>query len=155
MIVHLAESEIDVDKWDACVRKSPSEFPYAYSWYLDICSPNWTGLVLNDYEAVMPLTWDVKWGFKYIFRPTGVQQLGVFSPYPISDQLLFDFIQSIPYEYKYGEVFLNSYNHNKELVSVHRQTNLVLHLNQSYDQLKAKYNTQTKRNLKIYSNSMP
>ncbi len=148
MITFLPDSEIDTEKWDACVRKSPSEFAYAYSWYLDISAPNWSGLILNDYEAVMPLTWDVKWGVKYIFRPTGVQQLGIFSPYPISGKLMNDFLTSIPSDFKYGEVYFNSYNHNHEFIEVERQTNLVLHLSQDYQQIKSNYNSRTKRNLK-------
>jgi len=39
----------------------------------------WDALVLNDYEAVMPLTWNKKYGIHYLFQPFFCASLGVFA----------------------------------------------------------------------------
>ncbi len=38
----------------------------------------WDALVWNDYEAVMPLTWNRKYGIAYLYQPFLTAQLGVF-----------------------------------------------------------------------------
>lgn len=78
-IVHLTYDEIDRKKWDACIRQSLNGLIYAETVYLDHMAVNWDGLVLGDYEAVMPLTWKKKWGIKYLYQPAFFQQGGIFS----------------------------------------------------------------------------
>ena len=56
MIKYLEHEEIDLKKWDATIDASPNGMVYAKSWYLDIVSPGWEGLVNEDYNAVFPLT---------------------------------------------------------------------------------------------------
>lgn len=38
---------------------------------------NWDALVLNDYEAVMPLTWNKKYGICYLYQPPFTACLGI------------------------------------------------------------------------------
>ena len=59
-IKYLQHKEIDKAKWDACIEQAPNGLIYSYSWYLDAMSKHWDALVLKDYEAVMPLTWNKK-----------------------------------------------------------------------------------------------
>ena len=59
-IVPIPSEKIDREKWDACVSNSHNPLIYARSFYLDHISDNWSGLVLNDYEAVMPICWRKK-----------------------------------------------------------------------------------------------
>ena len=47
---------------------------------------HWDGLILNDYEAVMPVTWNQKWGIKYLHQPALTPQLGIFSSQIISQE---------------------------------------------------------------------
>ena len=55
MIQYLKNNEIDIEKYDNCIKSSLNSRIYAFSWYLNIVADNWDVLVLNDYEAVMPL----------------------------------------------------------------------------------------------------
>src|SRR4030042_6270076 len=80
MIRHFIHTEINREKWDTCIENSCFETIYPYSWYLDLVSPAWEGLVMGDYEAVFPITWKKKYGILYIVQPVLSQQLGVFSP---------------------------------------------------------------------------
>ena len=55
---------------------------YAFSYYLNSMAKNWDALVLNDYDAVMPLTWNKKYGFYYLYQPFMSASLGVFGNEP-------------------------------------------------------------------------
>lgn len=79
MIKFLQRNEIDETKWNALIAKHPSGLPYAFSWYLDAVTKNWSAFVLDDYEAVMPLPVAKKFGISYVYQPPMCQQLGVFS----------------------------------------------------------------------------
>ena len=79
MIRCLKRNEIDVEKYNTCIKNAVQSNIYAFSWYLDIVTDNWAVLVLNDYEAVMPLPWKQKYFIKYVTQPLWTLQLGVFS----------------------------------------------------------------------------
>jgi hypothetical protein len=87
-IHYLQRHEIDPIKWDACVTAAANGLIYGLSFYLDaITAGQWDGLVLDEYRAVMPLTWNRKFGFYYLYQPFCTPCLGVFGgsqrpPYP-------------------------------------------------------------------------
>ena len=56
MIHYIQHKDIDFEKWDACVANSFNRLIYGFSWYLDVVCDDWDALVLNDYEAVFPLS---------------------------------------------------------------------------------------------------
>ena len=70
--------DIDTIKWDKCIEESDNSLIYAQSFYLDRMVVKWDALVLNDYEAVMPLMWNRKYGFYYLYQPYFIHSLGVF-----------------------------------------------------------------------------
>ena len=79
MIEYIKRKDLDTNKYDACIENSIQSRIYAFSWYLDIVADNWDVLVLNDYEAVMPIPWRKKFFIKYVYTPLRVLELGVFS----------------------------------------------------------------------------
>ena len=85
-IKYVAQQQVDKNKWDACIERSSNGLIYGYSFYLDSMAKHWDALVLNDYEAVMPLTWNRKWGIKYLYQPPLTPQLGIFSATTISEK---------------------------------------------------------------------
>ena len=56
-IQYLQRQKINISKWDRCITMSGNGLIYGYSWWLDEMAENWDALVLNDYEAIMPLIW--------------------------------------------------------------------------------------------------
>ena len=146
MIHYLKRHQIDVIKYDTCIELSTNSRIYAYSWYLDIVSDNWDALVLNDYEAIMPLPWRSKYFIKYIYPPAWTQQLGVFSKNEISNQLILDFIKAIPKKFKKVTIQFNSDNDLSLLKSTER-VNYILPLNKSYEEIYEGFNTNRKRDL--------
>ena len=128
---------IDFAKWDACVQRNSNGLIYATSAYLNAMTDNWSGLVINDYEAIMPLPWRKKWGIKYLYTPAFTQQLGLIGPYSIDNTTV---LQTITDFVKYGDYMLNAANkptHNAgEFIE---KCNCILPLSAQYLQIKESY----------------
>ena len=67
MIHYVKREDLEVAKYNDCIENSIQSRIYAFSWYLDIVADNWDVLVLNDYEAVMPVPFRRKFGVNYVF----------------------------------------------------------------------------------------
>lgn len=154
MIHYLQHNQIDKSKWDATITECGNI--YAYSWYLDIVHPEWEALVEDDYQSVMPLTGGKKFGVSYLFQPYFVQQLGVFSKTPLSQDKTEAFLNSIPKKYRFTEIRLNESNtFDNKIQGVDYHRNVLLDLNRSYEEIRANYHNNTKRNLaKAESNNL-
>lgn len=74
----LQHAEIDSRKWDNAILQSDFPCVFASSTYLNAVCPHWKALVLGNYEAVMPLTENKKYGITYLYQPHFTPQLGVF-----------------------------------------------------------------------------
>lgn len=157
MIRYLKHREIDFAKWDQCIEASFNGKPYAISWYLNLASPNWDALVLNDYEAVMPLTHRKKFGISYLYQPIMCQQLGVFSRIHTESFSVNNFVEAIPKHLRLIEIALNSNNtFNKETeVIVNQRINQFLNLNASYQYLFKGFSKSHKKNIeKSFNNGI-
>ena len=65
-ITILPSHKIDAIKWDNCVAAATHNNIFMYSWALNALCDNWDGLIINDYEAVLPLPWRKKWLLTYM-----------------------------------------------------------------------------------------
>ena len=65
-ITILSSHKIDVTKWDNCVAAAIHNNIFMYTWALNALCDNWDGLIVNDYEAVLPLPWRKKWLLTYM-----------------------------------------------------------------------------------------
>ncbi|HEV3224943.1 MAG TPA: hypothetical protein VGZ90_18810 [Puia sp.] len=142
-IRYLDRNEIDIEKWDRCILNAPNGLIYARSFYLDSMSENWSALVEGDFQHVMPLTWNKKFGFTYLYQPFFTKSLGVFGkslvPFEISSFLL-----AIPERYTYWDIDLNENNfvsiENKNFkLNQYPRTNHLLPLIDDYGQLRHQY----------------
>jgi hypothetical protein len=75
----LSRDQINTPQWNDCIKQSLNETPMAYSWVLDFLAPDWKGLVIGDYEGVMPLNIRSKWGYQLIQMPYDTHNLDIFS----------------------------------------------------------------------------
>lgn len=148
MIQFLHSSEIDRLKWDERVARSACRHHYALAWHLDLVCPGWSGLVMNDYEAVMPLPVRKKYGIRYVFQPYFSQQLGIYREKKTGPALLQEFIEAIPSEIRYMEFNLNHFNEVNELYHYKERSNFELDLSPDYAFLENKYSANTRRNLR-------
>ncbi len=134
-IQYLPRYKIDKTKWDQCIDESSNGLIYGYSFYLDHMSNHWDALLLNDYEAVMPLTWNKKFGFHYLHQPFLTASLGIFGKL-ISKEIVEEFIRNIPAKFKYCDIFLNAGNLFHAVESqIYERTNYILSLNKPYEEL--------------------
>lgn len=147
-IRYLTNRKIDKAKWDNCISQADNGLIYAYSFYLDNMAKQWDALVLNDYEAVMPLTWNSKYGIHYLYQPFLAAQLGVFGNHSTEEQLR-NFIQEIPTSFRLIEISLNSKNiFGAPSGFLTPRSNYVLDLNKPYPSLFNNYRENIRRNIK-------
>jgi hypothetical protein len=145
----VSRNNIEDKKWNGCVHFAQNDFPYGYTWYLDNVAANWDGLVWGDYEMVMPLTWNKKYGTEYLYQPFFTQQLGIFSPKKIKEDTIRKFLLAIPEKYKFIEINLNCANTvEANGFKTSEKRNLILNLNRTYTEIQQDYSENLRRNLK-------
>jgi hypothetical protein len=148
-IKYISHADIDKQKWDDCVQHATNGLIYAYSWYLDAMADNWDALVLNDYDAIMPLTRNKKYGVHYLFQPYFCASLGIFSKNQITPVVTEAFLKKIPKRFRYIDIYLN-YNNlfPVEGFQLTERLNFILSLNNSYAEIAEQYRTNLKRNIR-------
>lgn len=150
-IVLLRRHEIDDVLWDKAVDQSQKHLPYAYTWYLDqVSRKQWSALVENDYERVMPLVWNRKlFGIKQIYQPILTQQLGVFGQ-EVEQGHYDTFFRYIPNTFWRMNMGLNKLLDPKSKLknNITTKINLVLHLNQPYENIQSGYSKSLKKRIK-------
>ena len=146
-IQYLPYRDIDLRQWDRCIENAPNGLIYAYSWYLDAMSAHWDALVMNDYEAVMPLTWNRKMGFYYLYPPFYCAQLGVFGT-SLEAATVERFLRAIPAKFRFWDYYLNQGNcFVLPGFHIHEKKNYILSLQEPYETLFSHYGESHRRNI--------
>lgn len=143
LLTILPSSSIDKNCWDNCIAKNKHGLIYAQTALLDYFVENWHGIVIGNYEAVMPLTWKRKWGIKYLYKEVFIQQLGIIGNYQgLEDEIL----KKVHQFCSYGSILFNHDNHIPH-IHTQRRLNLILPLNNPYEYLYKNYQASLKRNI--------
>jgi len=147
MINYVKRKDLDVVKYDYCIENAIQSRIYAYSWYLDIVADNWDVLILNDYEAVMPIPWKRKYGIKYVYPLLWVLELGVF--YADNKTKIAAFLATLFNKFRFVESKLNSTEKfiscKNQLVGKQFQT---LSLKEVYPAIYSKYRKDRKKDIR-------
>ncbi|MBK6938262.1 MAG: GNAT family N-acetyltransferase [Chitinophagaceae bacterium] len=147
-IQYIPQLNIDKLKWDNCISSAKNGLVYGYSFYLDQMADNWDALVLNDYEAIMPLTWKRKYAIHYLYQPFVTAQLGLFGN-NITPEIITAFLKAIPDKFRYWDIYLN---HTNRFISVdfplYLRSNYILDLNNPYEEIYSHYRENIKRNIR-------
>jgi hypothetical protein len=147
-ITYLPHAAIDKQKWDACIDQAANGLIYPYSFYLDAMSKNWDALVMGDYEALMPLTWNRKYGIYYLYQPFFAAHLGVFGNY-LSATLVREFLEAVPEKFRYWDIYLNKANlYPVPGFKLYERSNYVLSLYKSYAEISLQYAKSHVRNIR-------
>jgi hypothetical protein len=146
----LKNHEINKDKWDQCVLNAIDSRHYAMSWFLDIISPDWEGVVMEDYQSVCPFPGKKKYGIRYLANPIFCQQLGLYS----HKQCSFEDILTIQKLIK-NRYFLSTYTFNTSNANcLQNQENTVnrstfeLDLSEPYSSLEKAFSKSHKKNIR-------
>jgi len=148
-IRYFSHDDIDKTKWDQCIQESSNGIVFAYSWFLDSVFDGWDALVLNEYEAVFPITKKTRFGLSYLANPIFALQLGLFSKNEITKDLLDEFLKSIPKKIKLIDITINFGNtsENQSFDVTPRKCQFI-DMASSYEEISNKYSTNLKRNIK-------
>ena len=150
IIKYLQHSEIDKCKWDDCILNSLNSLIYVHSFYLDNCTNNnWDALVLDDYEAIMPITFRKKYGINYLYQPAFFQQGGIFSTKKIDGNIINIFLAEIVKRFQFAEINFNYLNPlvSKINIKVSEKNNFILPLNNSYTYTAARFKKEFIKNV--------
>jgi len=147
MINYIKRKDLEVVKYNDCIENSIQSRMYAYSWYLDIVADNWDVLVLNDYEAVMPIPWKRKYGIKYVYPLLWVLELGIF--YADNKTKIAPFLAILFNKFRFVESKLNSTEkfiaRKNQLVGKQFQ---ILSLKEVYPAIFSKYRKDRKKDIR-------
>jgi hypothetical protein len=141
----LPSHKIDKQKWDDAINSSTSPLIYATSIYQDHLADNWHGIVIENYETVMPIAWRKKYGIRYAYDVPFIQQLGWFSKNAITNAS--PLIRSLLSFCKYGDYNFN-YDNKVGLTNMTDRKNYVIDLSRPYTEIVSNYKTDLTNNLK-------
>ena len=125
--------------------------PYGYSWYMDALCGTWAALVLNDYDAVWPVAIGRKYGFIYAYRPLGIQQLGISSLHPISQEQTEEFVEALMKHFRFADLWLNEGQMPSVESAVSQLfpcTNMLIDISRPYQEIYNEFDNDIKRRLK-------
>lgn len=151
-IRYISHHDIDKEKWNSCIEASSNGIVFAYSWFLDATSDKWDAIVMDDYEAVFPITKKTKFGISYFFNPIFALQLGIFSKKILNDELVQQFFDQIPKKLRLIDISLNFGNLINESIikqgfEIFDRKSQFIDLKESYEDISKSYSTNLKRNL--------
>jgi len=138
----IPSDKIKRQQWNDCIQKNSNPLIYAYTYYLDSMTNNWHGIIINDYEAVMPVPWRKKYGIRYTYAVPFIQQLGIFSSSKEKYEDLF--LQQLFQFCKYGDY---NFNYSNRIITTAR-TNFIIDLSLSYEGIYKSYKDDLVNNLK-------
>ncbi|CAL2076364.1 hypothetical protein [Tenacibaculum sp. 190524A02b] len=146
MISCIDRKDLDVVKYNDCIANSIQSNIFGFSWYLDIVTDNWKVLVLNDYEAVMPLPIRKKLFIEYVHPPFWLIQLGIYSR-EVEDEN--EFLIELFDDFKFVELRMNAKNSFSMFDEFQKEKQLqTLSLENSYESIYSNYKKDRKKDLR-------
>ena len=143
----LPAHQINSNQWDACVDKNENGLIYSQTRFLNAMADNWHGLVIGDYETVMPIPWRKKWGIRYAYVPAFMQQQGFTGE--LNESLLAKAIEVLFQWISYGDFQFNYSNAQLLLIlpNLIERTNQKIDLNKKHTELYQNFSADAKRNI--------
>ena len=143
----LKRNEISNENWDLLSSKSSHEI-FMSSWYLDAVMPNWSAIVLNDYEACLPIQVSKKYHLKYCLQPLFIRAFSVLGNQKKAHELLVLLKEEISFFNLAIDIEVND-KQFKTADSVYQS----LELNQEYESIYKAYSQNVKRSLRDFLKS--
>jgi hypothetical protein len=135
----LYREDIDVKRWDRCVRQSTVTDVYALSDYLDIMAKHWGGLVQDDYDAVLPIPWNRKFCIAYIYTPRFTSPLPLCGN-PETALPLSEFLLHLPKRFRLWDMDIRGKSTEQSLPYARQfRNNHLLSLDPAADTLRSHY----------------
>ncbi len=104
---------------------------------------------MDDYELVMPLTWNRKWGIYYLHQPHLSAGGGIIGRRPVTAEVVTTFLNHIPGKFRFWEFNLNRDNlFERTGFPLRERTNYLLSLAPAYEEIAAGYRKDLQQNLR-------
>jgi len=149
MTRYLTHDLIDKERWDDCIRNALNGLIFGNSWLLDVAYPQWAGVVLGDYEAVLMIPVKRRFGIIYALQPFFVRHSGIYSRRELSAEEVKAMLQIIPGTLKWIKLYAFPV---QQLPGAHWTITpryfQRMALQNTYEGLSSFFSTNTKRNLK-------
>lgn len=147
-IRRIKRKDLDVEKYTKALGASLNYRIYAEAWYLDVLThQKWECWVYGDYEVIMPVPLQLKFGFKFVLQPAFCQQLGVFYKKIISRELFRQFEEKL-HRYRVRSYHFNEENTEAFEPKGEKRTNYILDLNRTYEEIQKGYRKDKHKNIK-------
>lgn len=143
----VARGDISDAKWDILVSES-NHIIFMSRWYLDEVMPDWTAIVLNDYEACLPIQISKKYHLDYALQPLFIRALSVLGDNQKAQLLL----KKLQEETSFFSVALDIDVNDKHFMQEH-SIHQLLPLNKDYELIYKKYSQNVKRSLRDFMKS--
>lgn len=149
MIRYLSHSEIDPAKWNRAVHNSVLPTVFAEFDMLDLLTgpDTWDALVMQHYEAVMPIPYRKKGMLKYVYTPFFLPQMGIFSAHELSAKEIDRFLEEVSRRYILADILLNEMMERQKIYNDYFVSYL-LELKRPYNELYRQFHENTRRNIK-------
>lgn len=142
----ISAREVDPEKWNHCIGSHSHGLIYSRKEYLDELCDHWQALILQDYKAILPLPWRRKYGVRYAYIPSFVQQTGITGTASEAErQALFTQVHRFV---QYGDIHLNFSHHPQPDFPVTARTNFVIDLSPSIEQVRRAYRNDLRENIR-------
>ena len=143
----LKRKDLDVEKYSKALNEALNYRIYAEAWYLDILTNGkWECWIFGDYEVIMPVPLQFKFGIKFVIMPIYCQQLGVFYKEEISDELYREFESKI-HKYRVRSYCFNEENTERYNPKGEKKVNYILDLDRTYEEIVQGYKKKRRKDL--------
>ncbi len=143
----ISRNDISEVKWDSLVEVSDNSI-FMSRWYLDEVMPDWTAIVLNDYEACLPVFISRKYGLNYCLQPLFMRECCV-----LGDKSKFQELSNkLQSETSFFSIAMDVNANYKNLIIEH-SIHQLLPLNQDYESVYKMYSQNVKRSLRDFMKS--
>ena len=144
----IKRKNLDVEKYSKALNDSLNYRIYAEVWYLDVLTDgNWECWIYGDYEVIMPVPFQLKFGIKFIIMPIYCQQLGVFYKEEIPDELFQKFERKI-YKSLVRSYAFNEENTERFQPRGEKRVNYILDLNRPYEEIFENYTKHRRKDIR-------
>lgn len=147
-IQKVKRKNLNVEKYTQAIDEALNYRVYAEVWYLDLLTKNqWECWIYGDYEVVMPIPLQYKFGIKFVLQPIYCQQLGVFYKQEISDELFQTFEKKL-HQYRVRAYHFNEENTERYHPKGEKKVNYLLDLNLPYEQIFENYSKGRRKDIR-------
>lgn len=150
-IKKIKRKDLNLEMYSNAINRSLNYRVYAEYWFLDLVTDKkWECLIYGEYQVVMPIPLQYKFGFKFVLQPNYCQQLGVFYNVEI-DEKLFRIFEKELHRYRVRAYSFNEENTERFKPEGAIRNNYLLNLNRPFEEIFSDFRKDRKKDFRLNS----